>query len=84
MHDIKDIDDLKRKVFNMMSNGMVIRSYWRDVIRDPETSFLMMIVDDNGIKNGMKRKDILNPTMKYIGISSAEINKQFVCYVTLS
>ena len=43
-----------------------------------------MIVDDNGIKSGMKRKDILNPTMKYIGITSAEINKQFVCYVALS
>ena len=84
VHDIKDKDDLKRKVLNMMGNGMVIRSYWRDVVRDPEISFLLMIVDDNGIKSGMKRKDILNPTMKYIGITSAEINKQFVCYLALS
>ena len=84
VHDIKDKEDLKRKVLNMMGNGMVIRSYWRDVVRDPEISFLLMIVDDNGIKSGMKRKDILNPTMKYIGITSAEINKQFVCYVALS
>ena len=84
VHDIKDKDDIKRKVLNMMGNGTVIRSYWRDVVRDPEISFLLMIVDDNGIKSGMKRKDILNPTMKYIGITSAEINKQFVCYVTLS
>ena len=84
VHDIKDKDDLKRKVLNMMGNGMVIRSYWRDVVRDPEISFLLMIVDDNGIKSGMRRKDILNPTMKYIGITSAEINKQFVCYLALS
>ena len=84
VHDIKDKEDLQRKVLNMMGNGTVIRSYWRDVVRDPEISFLLMIVDDNGIKSGMKRKDILNPTMKYIGITSAEINKQFVCYVALS
>jgi len=84
VRDIKDKEDLKRKVLNMMGSGIVIRSYWRDVIKDPEISFLLMIVDDNGIKSGMKRKDILNPTMKYIGISSAEINKHFVCYVTLS
>lgn len=84
VHDIKDKDDLKRKVLNMMGNGMVIRSYWRDVVRHPEISFLLMIVDDNGIKSGMRRKDILNPTMKYIGITSAEINKQFVCYLALS
>ncbi len=83
-HDIKNKDDLKIKIFNMMENGIVIRSYWRDVVRDPEISFLLMIVDDNGIKSGMKRKDILNPTIKYIGISSAEINRQFVCYVALS
>ena len=42
-----------------------------------------MIVDDSGIKSGMKRKDILNPKMKFIGISSVEINKNFVCYITL-
>lgn len=84
VYDIKDKDDIKKKILKMMGNGMVIRSYWRDVVRDPEISFLLMIVDDNGIKSGMKRKDILNPTMKYIGISSAEINNQFVCYVALS
>ena len=43
-----------------------------------------MIVDDNGIKSGMRRKDLLDPNMKYIGISSVEIKKKFVCYITLS
>jgi hypothetical protein len=32
-----------------------------------------MIIDDNGIKQGMRRKDILTPYRKYIGISSTEI-----------
>ena len=43
-----------------------------------------MIVDDTGSKTGLKRKDILNPDYKYIGISSVTIGKTFACYVTFS
>ena len=43
-----------------------------------------MIVDDTGSKSGLKRKDILNPDFKYIGISSVQIDKSFVCYMTFS
>ena len=43
-----------------------------------------MIADDNGAKSGKRRNDILDPNMKYIGISSVEINENFVCYITLS
>ena len=68
----------------MINGGIAIKSYWRDVINDPEISFLLMIVDDNGVKSGMRRKDLLNPRMKFIGISSVEIKKNFVCYITLS
>ena len=82
--EIKDKDDLNRKVTDMINGGINIKSYWRDVIKDPEISFLLMIVDDNGVKSGMRRRDILNPNMKYIGISSIEINRNFVCYITLS
>ena len=81
--EIKDKNDLRRKVGEMINSGINIKSYWRDVIKDPEICFLLMIVDDSGIKSGMKRKDILNPKMKFIGISSVEINKNFVCYITL-
>ena len=84
VEEIKDKDDLGRKINEMMNEGMLIKSYWRDVIKDPEISFLLMIVDDNGSKSGMRRRDILNPNMEYIGISSAEINRNFVCYITLS
>ena len=84
VEEIKDKDDLGRKVMEMINGGMNIKSYWRDVIKDPEISFLLMIIDDNGSKSGMRRKDILNPNMEYIGISSVEINKNFVCYITLS
>ena len=81
---ILDKDDLNKKIKAMMNLGFNFRSYWRDVIKDPEISFLLMIVDDNGIKSGMKRKDILCPYVKYIGISSSEVNQNFVCYVTLA
>ena len=82
--DIKDKDYMRTRVENMMDSGINIKSYWRDVIRDPEISFLLMIVDDNGIKSGMRRNDILNPKMKYIGISSVENRGSFACYITLS
>ena len=68
----------------MLNNGISVKSYWRDIIKDPEISFLMMMVDDNGIKSGMGREDLMDPKMKYIGISSIEINGSFVCYITLS
>lgn len=81
--DILDKDYLNNKVDNMVKSGFNIKSYWRDVIKDPEISFLLMIIDDNGIKSGMRRKDILSSSIKYIGINSNEINHHFVCYVTL-
>ena len=83
-NEIKYKNDLIVKVENMVKSGMNIKSYWRDIIKDPEISFLMMIVDDNGNNSGMRRKDLLDPNMKYIGISSVEINGLFVCYITLS
>ena len=82
--EIKDTGDLKEKVENLLDEGTYVKSYWRDIIKDPEIAFLMMIVDDNGTRSGMRRRDILNPKMKYIGISSAEIKGKFVCYITLS
>ena len=82
--EMKDRDDLRIKVEKMVDSGINIRSYWKDLIKDPEISFLLMIVDDNGARKGMRRRDLLNPHIKYIGISSIEINDNFVCYITLS
>ena len=84
IEELKNTNDLKIKVESMVSQGINIKSYWKDIIRDPEISFLLMIVDDHGSRRGRKRKDILNPKMKYIVISSTEINGNFVCYLTLS
>ena len=82
-NEIRYKNDLRLKVENMVSEGMVIKSYWRDVIKNPQLSLLMMIVDDIGAKSGMRRRDLFDCNMKYIGISSVEINGCFVCYITL-
>ena len=67
-----------------MNKGIKIDAFWRDIIKDPEINFLLMIVDDNPINLGAKRKDILNPKMKYIGINSAYFGSFFVSYLVLS
>ena len=61
-----------------------MRAFWRDIINDVHINVLLMIVDDNPIKRGAKRKDILNPEMKYIGLNSGNIGSHFVCFTVLS
>ena len=80
---LKNKNYLKNEVFIKNDNGMDIKSYWREIIWDPETCFILMIVDDNGKNSGAKRRDILNPNYKYIGLNSKMINKSFACYITL-
>jgi hypothetical protein len=82
--EIHDINYLRKNIVEMMKNGFNVKSYWRDFINDPEICFLLMIVDDNGKKKGLRRNDILNPNMKYIGISSVQINDDYVNYFVLS
>ena len=83
-NEIKNKNDLEIKVENLINKGFIVKSFWRDVIKDPEISFLMTIVDDIGVMNGMRRKDLLDNNMKYIGINSIDINGNFVCYIILS
>ena len=82
--DIKNKDYFKNEIKHMIEKGIPIQAYWRDIIKEPETSFLMMVIDDTGAKSGLKRKDILDPNKKYIGISSICIGKHFVCFLTFS
>ena len=81
--NIKSYNYLKNQILIKADNGINIKSYWKEVISEPETCFILMIVDDNGKKAGYKRRSILNPEYKYIGISSKMINNNFICYITL-
>jgi hypothetical protein len=83
-NELKDKNYLKNNILKMIKNGIKIKSYWRDIITDEETSFILMIVDDISNKSGEKRKDILNKNMKYIGINSIKIKNRFACYIVLS
>ena len=40
----------------LQKNGNHISSFWKEKIKDPEIAFLMMVIDDNQIKSGLKRK----------------------------
>ena len=82
--EFKSGDYLRQKINEKINDGITIRAFWRDIIKDPEINFLLMIVDDNPIKRGDKRKDILDPEMKYIGINSGYLGNNFVCYTVLS
>ena len=82
--EIQNMEFLQKKIDEIQNNGNNIISYWREKISDPEITFIIMTVDDNQIETGLKRKDLLNPNVKYIGISSININKHFACYITLS
>ena len=61
-----------------------VKSYWKDNIKDPETSFLLMIVNTKDKKSSNKRKSILDPNLKFMGICSQNIGKTFCCYLTFS
>lgn len=82
--DFESGDYLRKKIKKIIDKGVSVRAFWRDIIKDPEINFLLMIVDDNFIRRGAKRKDILNPNMKYIGINSGSMGNYFVCYTVLS
>ena len=80
---IKDKKYMNEQINNKVKNGIPIKSFWRDIIKDCKTCLLLMIVDDTGINSGKKRNDILDPNMQCIGIISKTIGKNFASYVTL-
>ena len=71
------------KVDILLKNNIKIKSFWREVIKDPEECFLLMIIDDCGHNCGVKRKDLLDPKMTSIGINSINFGKYFACYIQL-
>ena len=80
---IKDRKYMNEQINIKVQNGIPIKSFWRDIIKDPQTCLILMIADDTGINSGKKRNDILDPNMQCIGIVSKKIGKSFASYVTL-
>ena len=79
----KDSSYLKSIVKEMRKN-VNIDIYYKDLIKDPEISALLMVVDDNNKNAGKKRDAILNKDYKYIGISSKFYKNSFVAFLSFS
>jgi hypothetical protein len=82
-NDIISKDYLGNKVNAKINNGIGIKSFWKDIVKDEETCFILTVVDDSMKNAGNKRNDILNRDNKYIGISSVKIGKSFACYIVV-
>lgn len=80
---IRDKKYMNEQINKKVQNGIPIKSFWRDIIKDCKTCLILMIVDDTGVNSGKKRNDILDPNMQCIGIVSKKIGKSFASYITL-
>ena len=81
--EINDRQYQIKKVEELINNKIKIKSFWREIIKDPEECLLLMIIDDCGNNCGVKRKDLLDPRITSIGINSIKIGKYFACYIQL-
>ena len=81
--EIKDTSYLREQV-KLIREKTNIDVFFKDLIKIPEVSALLMVVDDSEKNPGKKRKAVLNPDFKYIGISSKFIGKTFIAYFAFS
>lgn len=81
--EIKDPTFLKEQVKALRENTN-IDLFFKDLIKVPEVSALLMIVDDSVKNPGRKRQALLNKDFKYVGINSHFIGKTFVAYFSFS
>ena len=81
--DIKDSSYLREQV-KILRETANIDVFFKDLIKIPEVSALLMIVDDSGKSPGKKRQAVLNKDFKYIGISSKFIGNTFIAYFAFS
>ena len=81
--EIKDSSYLREQVKILRENNN-IDVFFKDLIKIPEVSALLMIVDDSEKNPGKKRQAVLSKEFKYIGISSKFIGKTFIAYFAFS
>ena len=81
--ELKDPNYLKEQVKNLKEINN-IDLFFKDLIKLPDVSALLMVVDDSIKNTGRKRQAILNKDFKFIGINSHFIGKTFVAYFAFS
>ena len=75
---------LKEQVEKIRQRNYIIDIYYKDLIKIPEVSVLLMIVDDNSKNISKKRDTLLNKDFRYIGVNSKFIGKHFVAQFSFS
>ena len=81
--EIRNPSYLKEHV-NIIRKSEKIDVFFKDLVKIPEVSALLMIVDDSAKNPGKKRQAVLNKNFKYIGISSKFVGRTFIAYFTFS
>ena len=81
---MKDSTFLRSKVKELREEGIDIDVFFKDLVKIPEVSALLMIVDDSYKNAGKKRLALLNKDFKYIGVNSKFIGKTFIAYLAFS
>ncbi len=81
--EIKDPKVFQNKIIEKKKQ-VELHAYFKDAIKDPYISTLLMIVDDSGKNAGKKRESLLNPEFKNIAISAIMVHKAFCAYFTFS
>ena len=81
--ELKDHNYLKEQV-KAIKDVNNIDLFFKDLIKLPDVSALLMVVDDNIKNTRRKRQAILNKDFKFIGINSHFIGKTFVAYFAFS
>ena len=82
-NDIINSTFIKSKASEIRTHNS-ISVYFKEYIKNPEIAVLLMIVDDRENSNGKKRECLLNPNLKYIGINSKFIGKNFIAHFSFS
>ena len=82
--ELKDPNYLKDQVKALKENNNNIDLFFKDLIKLPEVSALLMVVDDSVKNSGRKRQAILNKEFNYIGINSHFVGKTFLAYFAFS
>lgn len=82
--EMKDSNFLKNKVLELKNDGIIIDIFYKDLVKIPEVSALLMIVDDSGKNSGKKRMTLLDKDIKYIGVNSTFVGKTFIAYLSFA
>ena len=81
--EIKENNYLKKQI-NIIREYYNVDVFLKDLLKIPEVSALLMMVDDSEKNTGKKRNALLNKDFKYIGISNKFIDGKFLAYFTFS